>query len=126
MMRELRGEIWFSGGQGANAIKEKVTLVGIDGVGPTRRIVGRVPGSRKEICDGGRRVGKTSVGRSFDPMMSEGGEMLVSRDLEHSAEAEKFPGFIATVGGPAVGVAVIEAKIVTAVGVGMEVSKRRL
>ena len=123
VMREIRGEVGLSPGKGAVTIEEKIAFVGIDHIDPAGGVVDGIPGAREEVADSGGGVGEAGIGRALNPVVGEGGEVLVSGDLEHSRLAEELPGFITSMGGPAMGVAIVKPKTVSTVGVGVDVAE---
>lgn len=123
VMRESGGEVGLAPGEGAVSIEEEVAFVGIHDIDSSGGVVNGVPGPREEVADGGGGVGEAGIGRACDSMMGKGGEMLVSGDLEHSRLSQEFPGFVASMGGPAVGVAVVESKAISAVGMSVDVTE---
>lgn len=123
VMREGGGEVCLSFGKGPVSVEEEVALVGVYEVDSTGGVVDGIPGAGEEVADGGGGVGEAGIGGAIDSVMGEGGEVLVSGDLEHSCFAQEFPGFVAAVGGPAVGVFVVESEAISAVGVSVDIAE---
>lgn len=66
------------------------------------------------------------IASSIRPVVDEGGDVLVTRELKHPTHTQQAPRFIAAVSGPAMRIRIIHREIVTTTRMGAHTGERRL